>query len=47
MGNRITIILDDAGLRKAHNRQARKIRDTMKTVSLSSIINEMVTEAKG
>ncbi len=46
MSKRITIMISDNNLKKAHLRQAREIIKSQKTTSLSKIINEMLEEAK-
>jgi predicted transcriptional regulator len=40
MGKRITIVLDDDLLKKLHEIQAKQIRESSKSVSLSGVLNE-------
>ena len=40
MSRRITIMIDDDLIKKLHERQAKKIKDTASSVSFSSVINE-------
>ena len=42
MGERVTIVLDDDVLKKLREFQARRIRESAKSVSFSRIINEVV-----
>jgi predicted transcriptional regulator len=45
MGKRITIILDDDLLKKLHEIQAKQIKDSTKSVSFSSVLNEVVQKS--
>ncbi len=40
MAKRITIVLDDDILKKLHEIQAKKIKESSKSVSLSAVLNE-------
>ena len=40
MGKRVTIVLDDDLLKKLHEKQAKLIKDSAASVSLSSVINQ-------
>jgi predicted transcriptional regulator len=42
MGKRITIILDDDLVKKLYEIQAKKIRESTKSVSFSAVVNEIV-----
>jgi predicted transcriptional regulator len=42
MGKRITVVLDDDLVKKLHEIQAKQIRETTKSVSFSSVLNETV-----
>ena len=42
MGKRVTIVLDDDLAKKLHEIQAKLIRETTKSVSFSSVLNETV-----
>ncbi len=42
MSQRITIVLDDDLQKKLHEMQAKKIKETAKAASFSSIVNEVV-----
>ena len=42
MGKRVTIILDDDLIKKLHDLQAKQIRDTQNSISLSRVINELI-----
>jgi len=44
MGKRITIVLDDELLKKLHAKQAKLIKESVTSVSLSSVINDTLTE---
>ena len=46
MSKRITIMIHDENMKKATNRQAREIKKSTSSVSLSRVINEMLVEAK-
>ena len=40
MAKRVTIVLDDDILKKLHEIQAKKIKETSSSVSLSAVLNE-------
>ncbi len=40
MGKRITIVLDDDLVKKLHDKQAKLIKESAKSVSFSRVINE-------
>ena len=40
MAKRITLVLDDDILKKLHEIQAKKIKETSSSVSLSAVLNE-------
>jgi len=40
MGKRITIVLDDDLVKKLHDKQAKLIRESAKSVSFSRVIND-------
>jgi hypothetical protein len=40
MGKRITIVLDDDLVKKLREKQAKLIKETTKSVSFSSVVNE-------
>jgi hypothetical protein len=42
MGKRITVVLDDDLVKKLHDVQAKLIKDTTKSVSFSSVLNETI-----
>ena len=42
MTKRITIMIDDENLKKLRNLQSKRIRESEKSVSLSSVINETI-----
>jgi len=42
MGKRITIILDDDLIKKLHEIQAKKIKQSTKSVSFSRVLNEVL-----
>jgi hypothetical protein len=42
MGKRITVVLDDDLVKKLHEIQAKLIRETTKSVSFSSVLNETI-----
>ena len=44
MGKRVTVMLDDEVIKKLRNLQADKISKEMKSVSLSEIINEILSK---
>jgi predicted transcriptional regulator len=45
MGKRITIILDDDLVKKLHEIQAKQIKESSKSVSFSSVLNEIVRKS--
>ncbi len=46
MGRRVTIVLDDDVYEKLRKLQAKKIHDSAKSVSFSSVINDQLTKKK-
>jgi len=42
MSNRITIVLDEENHKKLRNLQAKKIKESTKSVSFSKVINEVI-----
>ena len=40
MGKRITIVLDDDLLKKLREKQAKLIKESIKSVSFSSVVNQ-------
>jgi len=42
MAKRITIVLDDDLVKKLHEIQAKKIKESSKSVSFSAVLNELV-----
>jgi len=44
MGIRVTVVLDDANLEKLHGVQAKMIRSSTKSISLSFVLNQVVSE---
>ena len=40
MAKRVTIILDDDLLKKLHEKQAKLIRESVKSISFSRIVND-------
>jgi len=42
MGKRITIVLDDDLLKKLREKQAKLIKESVKSVSFSSVINQIL-----
>ena len=44
MAERRTIMIDDDVAKKVRNLQAKKIKETARTVSFSAVINEMLRE---
>lgn len=40
MSNRVTIVLDDNILKKLHDKQAKLIKETSKSVSFSRVVSE-------
>ena len=45
MGKRITIMLDDDLVKKLHEIQAKQIKQSTKSVSLSHVLNEMLRKS--
>ncbi|MDX1533202.1 MAG: hypothetical protein R3230_03245 [Nitrosopumilaceae archaeon] len=44
MGVRVTVVLDDANLEKLRGIQAKMIKSSTKSVSFSSVLNQVVSE---
>jgi len=42
MANRITVVLDDDNIKKLRILQAKKIRESTKSVSFSRVINDVL-----
>ena len=42
MGKRITIVIDEDLVKKLHEIQAKQIKESTKSVSFSSVINEVI-----
>lgn len=42
MGKRITIVLDDDLVKKLREKQARLIKESVKSVSFSKVVNEIL-----
>lgn len=42
MSKRITIILDDDLIKKLHEKQAKMIKESVKSVSFSRVINQTI-----
>lgn len=40
MGKRVTIVLDESILKKLHEIQAKKIKESARSVSFSAVLNE-------
>lgn len=40
MGKRVTVMIDDDILKKLHEKQAKLIKESTKSVSFSSVVNE-------
>jgi predicted transcriptional regulator len=45
MGKRITIMLDDDLVKKLHEIQAKQIKESIKSVSFSRVLNEIVRKS--
>ena len=45
MTKRVTIMIDDDLLKKLHEIQAKQIKESTKSVSLSSVLNETVRKS--
>ncbi len=45
MGKRVTIVLDDDLVKKLHEKQAKLIKETTKSVSFSSVINQTIRKS--
>ena len=39
MGKRITVVLDDDLVKNLHEKQAKQIKESVKSVSFSSVVN--------
>lgn len=44
MAKRVTIVLDDDIVEKLHKIQANKIKKSVKSISFSSVINELLKQ---
>ena len=42
MGKRITIVMEDAIVKKLREKQARLIKETSESVSFSAVINDII-----
>ncbi len=42
MGKRITVVLDDDLVKKLHEKQSKLIKESLKSVSFSTVINQTV-----
>jgi len=40
MGKRVTVVLEDNIVKKLHDKQAKLIKESVKSVSFSSVINQ-------
>jgi len=40
MGKRVTVVLDDNIVKKLHDKQAKLIKESVKSISFSSVINQ-------
>ncbi|MFQ5440968.1 MAG: hypothetical protein ACE5DL_05840 [Nitrosopumilaceae archaeon] len=45
MAKRVTIMIDDDILKKLHELQAKQIKESSKSVSLSGVLNETVRKS--
>ncbi len=44
MGIRITVVLDESNVEKLRNLQARMIKSSLRSVSFSSVLNQVAEE---
>ncbi|WP_420545735.1 hypothetical protein [Nitrosopumilus sp.] len=42
MARRVTIVMDEDIIKKLHERQARQIKESAKSISFSSVVNEAI-----
>ena len=42
MARRVTIIMDEDIIKKLHERQAKQIKESAKSISFSSVVNETI-----
>ena len=42
MARRVTIVMDEDIIKKLHERQARQIKESAKSISFSSVVNEVI-----
>jgi hypothetical protein len=45
MSKRVTIVLDDDLVKKLHEKQSKLIKESMKSVSFSSVINQTLRKS--
>ncbi len=45
MGKRVTIVLDDDLVKKLHEKQSKLIKESIKSVSFSSVINQILRKS--
>ena len=44
LSKRVTVVLDDALVKKLHEKQAKLIRESTKSVSFSKVVNDTLRE---
>ena len=42
MARRVTIVMDEDIIKKLHERQAKQIKESVKSISFSSVVNETI-----
>ena len=42
MAKRVTIVMDEDIIKKLHERQAKQIKESSKSISFSSVVNEAI-----
>lgn len=42
MARRVTIVMDEDIIKKLHERQAKQIKESAKSISFSSVVNETI-----
>ena len=42
MARRVTIVMDEDIIKKIHERQAKQIKESAKSISFSSVVNETI-----